>query len=114
MIQAVRGNSELLSLSVSFKARTLRDNCANVIGANAGAIMEHRGREGNVRLYVPLTWEEFDRLCALAKADRRTPREQAATILASALVIKPSCQSCSGKKGGASGAETQDAANAAA
>jgi hypothetical protein len=39
-----------------------------------------------MRLYVPLDWQEFDVLQRLAYAERRRPQDQAAVILARALV----------------------------
>lgn len=36
-------------------------------------------------LYVPLTTDEYDRLCNLARAERRPLRDQAAVLLARAL-----------------------------
>jgi hypothetical protein len=38
-----------------------------------------------MRLYVPLTQEEFDRLLAFARAERRRPQDQAALFLSWAL-----------------------------
>jgi hypothetical protein len=38
-----------------------------------------------MRLYVPLTRTEFDRLREVAQAERRRPQDQAAVILAQAL-----------------------------
>ncbi len=38
-----------------------------------------------MRLFVPLTRDEFDRLREMARAERRRPQEQAAVILTSAL-----------------------------
>jgi hypothetical protein len=38
-----------------------------------------------MRVYVPLTSDEIDRLCALAQAERRSPRAQAAFLLSQAL-----------------------------
>ncbi len=38
-----------------------------------------------MRLYVPLTADEFDRLLAFAHAERRRPQDEAAVLLAHAL-----------------------------
>jgi hypothetical protein len=38
-----------------------------------------------MRLFVPLTRDEFDRLLELARAERRRPQDQAALILARTL-----------------------------
>lgn len=38
-----------------------------------------------MRLFVPLDPDEFDRLRALARAERRRPQEQAAVLLTRAL-----------------------------
>jgi hypothetical protein len=42
-----------------------------------------------MRLFVPLTWQEFEVLERLAFAERRRPRDQAAVILARALTSAP-------------------------
>jgi hypothetical protein len=39
------------------------------------------------RLFVPLTRDELDVLVAMANAERRRPQDQAAKIIAAALVI---------------------------
>ena len=38
-----------------------------------------------IRLYVPLQKHEVERLIEVADAERRTPRDQAAVLLAAAL-----------------------------
>ena len=38
-----------------------------------------------MRLFVPMTLDEFERLSALAQAERRRPQDQAAVILARAI-----------------------------
>ena len=38
-----------------------------------------------MRLFVPITRAEFEALAALARAERRRPQDQAATIIARAL-----------------------------
>jgi hypothetical protein len=38
-----------------------------------------------MRMYVPLSVEEFNRLIESARAERRPPREQAAVLIARAL-----------------------------
>ena len=42
-----------------------------------------------MRLFVPLTRDEFDRLRALAISERRRPQEQAAILLAGLLKPGP-------------------------
>ena len=42
-----------------------------------------------MRLYVPLTRTEFDRLRDLALIERRRPQDQAAMLLAQALADEP-------------------------
>ena len=42
-----------------------------------------------MRLFVPLTRDEFDRLSALAQAERRRPQDQAAVLLAQSLTAHP-------------------------
>ncbi len=39
-----------------------------------------------MKLYVPLTTEEVDRLCELARSERRRPQDQAALLLSHALL----------------------------
>jgi hypothetical protein len=41
-----------------------------------------------MRLYVPLTRTEFDRLRDLALSERRRPQDQAAVLLARALAVE--------------------------
>lgn len=43
-----------------------------------------------MRIYVPLTREEFDHLDRLATAQRRRPQDQAAVLLARALAEETS------------------------
>lgn len=42
-----------------------------------------------MRLFVPLTKTEFDKLKELARIERRRPQDQAATILAKVLADDP-------------------------
>ena len=42
-----------------------------------------------MRLYVPLRRDEFDRLAALARAERRSPQDQAAVLIGRALAARP-------------------------
>ncbi len=40
-----------------------------------------------MRLFVPLTREEFDRLKEVARTERRRPQEQAAVLIAQSLGV---------------------------
>ena len=53
-----------------------------------------------MRLFVPLTRDEFERLSALAQAERRRPQDQAAMLLARSLIV-PNANAASemGRKG---------------
>ena len=45
-----------------------------------------------MRLFVPLTREEFDRLRELAREQRRRPQDQAAVLLAQSLNADPTIE----------------------
>lgn len=42
-----------------------------------------------MRIFVPLTRDEWERLLELARAERRRPQEQAAVLIAASLTAKP-------------------------
>lgn len=46
------------------------------------------GKGAPVRIFVPLTIEETDRLCAVAKQERRSPQDQAAVLIVEGLAAR--------------------------